>query len=574
MTLSTAVTFSCSAVALVAVVPYAQTVPNYFLGDDFGLIWAFHQQDPLHFLSLFTRSWDAGAYGDVPDEIRPLVALSYQVDFFLGSGRPVSFHLSNIVYHVLNSLLVLGIGRVGGRLSWPGATLSGAFFAVMPTHAETVSWISGRADSIPAAFYVGALLGFAVWRRSGAASAYWAALVCCFLALFSKQFAITIPLMVGAYDVLLERRLPRPTWAYVRPYLPFVVLTALYLSLRYYLFGNAVRESVMAPASLAAALVDTVANQVEILFFGYFVLEDLPASMRIVLRQLTAVAITLTVLPALWEPRRRLAAVPPNESMRSRLVFFGPVWWLINLPPLAVTYATSRHLYLPAAGVAVVVGIVFEAVCLRTGSRQNVARLLLAAAVLGLCFVGLLRSIGEWTTSAGISEKMAREMHAETRAASDGSLIVLGAPRTAELSPPPLSPQSLQNISPTPGRPWLWSWAIPYVQRAPFVPGEITGRVGFVAPLLIDCCGPEQWFARSLPVIAAWASRPDPAPLVVLAWEPTTGALMRASDVEAPCLRGRMTPMAASSTPEDLDRGVGDLIRDVVRRQPCIAQPT
>jgi hypothetical protein len=558
----------CGAVALAAAAPYVQTVSNYFLGDDFGLVWAFHHQDALNFLSLFTRSWDAGVYGDVPDEIRPLVALSYQVDFFLGSGLPVSFHISNIVYHVLNSLWVLCIARVLGRLSWPGAALSCTFFAVMPTHAETVSWISGRADSIPALFYVGSILGFGIWRRYGAAWAYAAALGCCFLALFSKQYAITLPLLVAAYDLVLEHRLARPTWAYVRPYVPFVVLTVLYLGLRYYLFGNALRENVMAPDRLAVALVNTVANQVEILFFGSFVLEDLPASVRKVLRALVALTIALAVLPALWDLRRKTRSVPPGDSMTSRLVFFGPVWWLINVPPLAVTYATSRHLYLPAVGLAVVVGIAFDAICRRAGARQQLAQPLLAAAALGACVIGLLGPIGEWTASASISEKMAREMQAEARGAAAGSLIVLGASRTAEISPRSPS-RSLANISPTPGQPWLWSWAIPYVHQAPFAPDEITSRVGFVAPLLIDCCGPEQWFARSVATIAAWASRPDPAPLVVLAWRPTTGALVRYSDADAPCLLDRMTVMAAASSPEDLDRGIGDLVRGVGRGQPC-----
>ena len=95
-----------------------------------------------------------------------------------------------------------------------------------------------------------------------------------------------------------------------------------------------------------------------------------------------------------------------------------------------------------------------------------------------------------------------------------------------------------------------------------------------MAPLLIDCCGPEQWFARSVGTIGAWASRPEPASLVVLAWQPTTGALVRYSAADAPCLLSRMTPMAAASSPEDLDTGIGDLVRDVVRGQPCAAQNT
>jgi hypothetical protein len=556
-------------VALTAILPYLQTVPGYFLGDDFGLIWAFYHQDPLNFLSLFARSWDAGVYGDVPDEIRPLIALSYQVDFFLGSGGAVSFHLSNILFHVLSSLLVLSLARVVGRLSWAGATLAGACFAVMPTHAETVAWISGRADSIPAIFYLGALLGFAGWRRYGFAWAYGAALACCFLALFSKQYAITIPLLVGAYDLILDRRLPRPTWRYVLPYLPFVVLTVLYLGLRYYLFGNALRENVMPPDRFAAALVYTVANQVEILFFGVFVLEDLPPDVLRVVRTVVALTIALTVLPGLWAVHPSAGSGRPGDSLTSRLVFFGPVWWLINVPPLAVTYATSRHLYLPVVGLAVIVGIVFDALCQRAGSRQRIVGPVLAAPVLAVCVVRLIDPIGEWTASAAISGKMARELQAEARAAPPGSLIVVGAPRTADIAPPSVSLQSLQNISPWPGQPWLWSWASPYAHQAPFIPDDVARRVAFVAPLVIDCCGPEQWFGRSRATIAAWASRPEPAPLVVLAWQPTTGALVRYADADTPCLLGRMTPLATVTSAEDLDKGVGDLIRAVARGQPC-----
>jgi hypothetical protein len=101
--------------------------------------------------------------------------------------------------------------------------------------------------------------------RSKCCCIYATALGCCFFALFSKQYAITIPLLVASYDLMLEHRLPRPTWAYVRPYVPFVAVTVLYLGLRYYLFGNAVLENVMAADRLVVALVKTVANQVEIL---------------------------------------------------------------------------------------------------------------------------------------------------------------------------------------------------------------------------------------------------------------------------------------------------------------------
>jgi hypothetical protein len=565
---------ACIAVALAATLPYLQTVPNYFLGDDFGLVWAFYDQPPLHFLSLFVRSWDAGVYGDVPDEIRPLIALSYQVDFFLGAGAPNVFHVSNIVFHVLNALLVAGVARVLGRLSWPAATLSGALFAVLPIHAETVAWISGRADAIPALFYLASLLGFGIWRRCAIPLAYVAAVVCCFLALFSKQNAITIPLMIVAYDLVLEHRWPRPAWAYVRPYLPFVVLTAVYLGLRYALFGNVVRENIVTPRAMMGAVADTIANQLEILFFGYFVLENLPSAGRVAVRSTIVGVSLLSVVFVLLRDAifERRDSAPVGASSTSRLVFFGPVWWLISVAPLAVTYATPRHLYLPAVGLTVVVGIVFDAICERIATRQTLAHTVVrmtALAVLATCLAGLLRPIGEWSASAGLSEKMARDMHAEVRGTPAGSLIVLGGQRTAELSPPALAPQLLHDISPTPGRPWLWSFATPYVHQTPFTPESTSGGVEFVGPLSIDCCGAEQWFDRSISAIESWANRSDPVPLLVLAWQPSSGELVRASDSEAPCLRKRMMLLAGAWSAELLDRGIVSLVSDVARGQPC-----
>ena len=44
------------------------------------------------------------------------------------------------------------------------------------------------------------------------------------------------------YDALVERRTLRLSWSWVRPYVPFVAMTAAYLWLRYALFGQVIRE--------------------------------------------------------------------------------------------------------------------------------------------------------------------------------------------------------------------------------------------------------------------------------------------------------------------------------------------
>ncbi len=150
-----------------AVLPFLPALGVYFTGDDFGLVRLFSHKPPPHFLTLFTSSWTEDIYGRVLDELRPLVALSYQMDSVWGAANPGGSHASNLAYHVVNALLVLGLGRAVCGLRWASAGLAAVLFAVLPIHTPAVAWISGRADSIPAAFYVGAFLLWALWRKIG-----------------------------------------------------------------------------------------------------------------------------------------------------------------------------------------------------------------------------------------------------------------------------------------------------------------------------------------------------------------------------------------------------------------------
>ena len=63
-----------------------------------------------------------------------------------------------------------------------------------------------------------------------------------FVALFTKQNTITMVATLAGYDVIVGRRRIVPLVAFVRPYVPFALMTAGYLWLRYLLFGQVARE--------------------------------------------------------------------------------------------------------------------------------------------------------------------------------------------------------------------------------------------------------------------------------------------------------------------------------------------
>lgn len=557
-------------VGLAASLPYLQTIGGYFIGDDFALVSAFHQQSPLHFLSLFTTSWDSGGYDDIPDELRPLVALSFQFDFFWGSGLPLSFHISSILFHVGNSLLVLAIARLVARLSLSGAVLCGALFALLPTHAESVSWITGRADSIPAMFYVGSFLCFALWRRLGSLKMYGLSLLCFFLALFSKQSAITMVLTLAFYDLIVGQRLPRLTWSYIRSYLPFVVLTVAYLGLRYYLFGNFVREDTFPLPTLLADVVRGEERNVEILAFGYFALEDVPAIVRHALRGLFAVGMLLVIGLAAWQLRRAVRAGTAIPSRRVLIAYFGPVWWLITVAPLAATYFTPRHLYLPTLGLAIVAGLVYDVLRGAGQGRRFLATTLACIAMLAVCAFQLQGLVSQWNTSATISGKMSRDMAAEAAAAPLGSLLVLGgAPWHAANTTPVASDLAMQGIFPPPGRQWLWSFAVPYVYQPPFTAAGVSDRVAFIGTQDIDCCPVQQWFDRTQQTLRTWSSDGRRGPVIVMTWDASSGALLRSSEVEAPCLRDRFLSLASTGSPSEMMVGLNQTLYEVGKGSGC-----
>jgi hypothetical protein len=156
---------SCVAVVAAAVVVLLSTLGAYFLADDFRPHQDLPRQAAALFLTLFFTPWTEGIYGGRPDELRPLVALSYRIDAIWGATNP--WGLSPREHRAPRLHCPAGARHRAPprRIEMGGGDVAGVAFAVMPVNAEVGAWISGRADSIPAVCYLGALLLFGMWRQ-------------------------------------------------------------------------------------------------------------------------------------------------------------------------------------------------------------------------------------------------------------------------------------------------------------------------------------------------------------------------------------------------------------------------
>jgi hypothetical protein len=511
-------------VALAAILPYLATVDDYFVRDDFGVVQLLAQKPFSYFPRWFASSWMDEIWGFVPDEVRPFPALSYQLTALGGAIYPYLHHALNVIIHAANGLLVLAIGTRAAALGTTAAAFAALVFVLLPVHAESVAWITGRVDSMPALFYLAAFLAYVRFRQEGARRFYLWSLVLFFVALFTKQNTITMVATLAGYDVIVGRRRVAPLAAFVRPYVPFALMTAGYLWLRYVLFGQVAREGALNARGLEDFLI-LLGRHVRHVVGG-----DLNAPALIVWLAVAAVAVV-------WLGTRAGSGRTNVISSGRRLLYFGPVWWAIGVLPIAVAgYHSPRHVYLAAVGWAIVLGIAFEeAWRARSGATWERAVPAVGALVLLFYVVPLYRSVREWHVMAAVSHAVVRDLRATSLAAPEGSLIVVGAP------------------------PRSWEWALPFAARPPFQRTDLRARVFIISPRALSCCS-GQWFDDTRRTIRDWSAGDGRDSAVALRWDQDTGAIARATGIDNPQLPVLVRSLLDMARPEDLDRNLRRLL--------------
>jgi tetratricopeptide (TPR) repeat protein len=145
-------------------------------------------QSPSHALRLFSSP----LCDVVTNLYRPVSALTWGLNLWIGGAEPDSFHVVNRLIHVLVCLMAFWTIR---RLIPKPAFVSLAaslIFAVHPIQTEAVTYITGRADSLAALLFLFGWFSFIRLRQSSSYSMRWhlASLLSYFFALLSKESAI------------------------------------------------------------------------------------------------------------------------------------------------------------------------------------------------------------------------------------------------------------------------------------------------------------------------------------------------------------------------------------------------
>ncbi len=129
---------------------------------------------------------------------RPLVTLSYALEWMAWDGSPTGFHLTNLLAHLAICLGLFLLLRRAGLGALTAAGLS-ALFGVAARSVEAVAWISGRTDVLAALFGVIGLLAHPGARLSRGRTALTA--LALIASLLCKEVGLAFVVAVSVIDL-------------------------------------------------------------------------------------------------------------------------------------------------------------------------------------------------------------------------------------------------------------------------------------------------------------------------------------------------------------------------------------
>jgi tetratricopeptide (TPR) repeat protein len=147
---------------------------------------------------------------------RPVVQISYYLTYLVAADNPAAYRAVDIALHAVNATLValaihflLQTAYANHKRADLVAIIGGTLFLLHTLQSEAVCYISARSDILCSLFFLLALNIFLYFRPQSIGWLQAVAIPVLFLlALGSKEIAIALPFVLGAYEWIFRKRVP------------------------------------------------------------------------------------------------------------------------------------------------------------------------------------------------------------------------------------------------------------------------------------------------------------------------------------------------------------------------------
>lgn len=294
---------------------------------------------------------------------RPVTVLAYALQWAVGDGSPLPFHVANIALYLATAAAVFVLARELLGATW--GAVAAAFWAAHPVHVEAVGNVVGQSEMLTAIPLLFAVTLYLRARQAGALDVRTTLIIAGLyaLALLTKEHGIVLPgLLVAAELAFRGGRFAAPPAGaagvgLARLLRALVLVLAAYFTARYLVLG-AVTGDAPHPA---LERIDGVQRQ-------WVMLGLVPEIARLMLWPARLYAdYSPRAVPFLTAPEPAhlagagllalYAALLVVAWRRSREAAFGLLWFPVAFSPVAnVVFATGiliaeRTLFLPSVGI-------------------------------------------------------------------------------------------------------------------------------------------------------------------------------------------------------------------------------
>jgi tetratricopeptide (TPR) repeat protein len=129
----------------------------------------------------------------------PMTWLSHMFDVQLFGLQPRWHHLTNLLFHIANTLLLFFVFNRMTKAPWKSAFVA-ALFALHPLHVESVAWVAERKDVLSTFFWMLTMCAYVHYVEHPRLRSYLAALAFLALGLMAKPMLVTLPFVLLLLD--------------------------------------------------------------------------------------------------------------------------------------------------------------------------------------------------------------------------------------------------------------------------------------------------------------------------------------------------------------------------------------
>lgn len=351
-------------IGFICIVAYSNSLLNSFVWDDKVYIEGNQEIKSFFPISKF--------FGKSLIPQRPILLVSFTLEYFLWELNPSGWHLTSLVIHIICSIFVFLLTDLflKNRIV---SILSGILFSLHPVHSETVNYMIGRSELLAVAFGLWFVLFYLMSLDKKSIFFYFSSLILFALSLFSKESGIVffgILILVIFYKRVIS-------FKNILKIIPFFLLAVFYFIFWFYSVKGGSLFAIAqkgwwggSPYNTFLMMMTVITEYARLLFFPYelspwYVTEQVTSFFHI--KVLFGFFLLICILGlTIWKVQQKSFS---GFALSWILLGILPV---SNIFPIPGSMMAERWLYLSSVGFCMMVGIWIEGIWKRIEYAKNI----------------------------------------------------------------------------------------------------------------------------------------------------------------------------------------------------------